>query len=187
MGNKGTANRDRIIEAADALFYHRGYNQTSFSDIAEASDLPRGNFYYYFKSKDEILSAVIEQRLASIGEMLNAWEEEFSDPRVRLKRFVQMLRNSSGEVVRYGCPIGSLSAELGKTQLPLQSEAARTLHLFSDWRTRQLRLLGQPDAGTKAMHLLALAQGASLVSSVYHDQAILDGEAARMDAWIDSC
>ena len=119
--------------------------------------------------------------------MLKGWEHEFPDPRARLKRFVQMLRNSSDEVVRYGCPIGSLSAELGKTQLPLQSEAAQMLQLFREWLTRQLLLLGLPDAKTKAMHLITIAQGASLVSSVYHDPSILDGEAARLDAWIDSC
>ena len=186
MGNKGTAKRERIIEAANALIYQRGYNQTSFTDIAEASGLPRGNFYYYFKSKDEILSAVIEHRLSGIRDMLKQWEVEFPDARSRLKRFVQMLRNSSDELVRYGCPIGSLNAELGKTQLQQQSEAVQMLQLFREWLAKQMHLLDQPDADTQAMHLLAMGQGASLVSNVYQDQAFLDGEAARMDAWIDS-
>ena len=49
MGTKGENNRTRIIEAADQLFYKHGYNQTSFSDIADITGIPRGNFYYYFK------------------------------------------------------------------------------------------------------------------------------------------
>ena len=48
MGTKGEGNRQRIIEAADNLFYRRGYNQTSFQDISDATGIPRGNFYYYF-------------------------------------------------------------------------------------------------------------------------------------------
>ena len=55
MGTKGENNRARIIEAADELFYKRGYNQTSFSDIADITGIPRGNFYYYFKTKEGIL------------------------------------------------------------------------------------------------------------------------------------
>ncbi|MDH5192012.1 MAG: TetR/AcrR family transcriptional regulator, partial [Gammaproteobacteria bacterium] len=57
MGAKGEANRQHIVDVADNLFYQKGYNQTSFTDIAEASEIPRGNFYYYFKTKDEILLA----------------------------------------------------------------------------------------------------------------------------------
>lgn len=51
MGRKGENNRQRIIDAAENLFYRRGYNQTSFQDISDATDIPRGNFYYYYKTK----------------------------------------------------------------------------------------------------------------------------------------
>ena len=70
MGSKGESNRQRIIDAADALFYQRGYNQTSFQDISDETGIPRGNFYYYFKTKDEILSAVVATRAADIGGLL---------------------------------------------------------------------------------------------------------------------
>jgi AcrR family transcriptional regulator len=186
MGDKGTANRERIIEAANTLFYQRGYNQTSFSDIAEASGLPRGNFYYYFKSKDDILAAVIAQRMDDIRAMLAEWEQAFPEPRARLKRFVQMLRNSAADVERYGCPIGSLNVELSKTQLQLQSQAGAMLELFRHWLTDQIAALGHPDANIKALHLVAAAQGISLVTNVYRDQAFLDREAAALDAWVDT-
>ena len=48
MGNKST--RDQIVEAADLLFYHQGFEHTSFSDIAGTVKISRGNFYYHFKS-----------------------------------------------------------------------------------------------------------------------------------------
>ena len=66
MGQKGDALRQRIVAAADQLFYIQGYENTSFSDIAEAVDISRGNFYYHFKSKDDILSAVLDARLEDI-------------------------------------------------------------------------------------------------------------------------
>src|SRR5688500_768121 len=55
--------RDQIVAAADQLFYRRGFEHTSFSDIADAVRISRGNFYHHFKSKDDILDAVIGARL----------------------------------------------------------------------------------------------------------------------------
>lgn len=54
-----TTTRHQIVEAADRLFYERGFEATSFADIAAVVGLSRGNFYYHFRTKDEILEAVI--------------------------------------------------------------------------------------------------------------------------------
>lgn len=62
--------REQIVEAADRLFYEHGYARTSFADIAGAVQISRGNFYYHFKTKDEILDAVIALRLANTRRML---------------------------------------------------------------------------------------------------------------------
>jgi TetR/AcrR family transcriptional regulator, transcriptional repressor for nem operon len=59
---RGAENRERIVAAADRLFYERGFQATSFSDIAEAAGVPKGNFYYYFKTKDALLEGVIDWR-----------------------------------------------------------------------------------------------------------------------------
>ena len=84
MGTKGSVNRQRIVDAADHLFYSRGYNQTSFSDISDETGIPRGNFYYYFKTKEDILAAVVETRLSGLRKMLQACEAASSDPKDRL-------------------------------------------------------------------------------------------------------
>ncbi|MDH5436198.1 MAG: TetR/AcrR family transcriptional regulator, partial [Gammaproteobacteria bacterium] len=107
MGTKGESNRQHIIDVADDLFYQKGYNQTSFTDIAEASEIPRGNFYYYFKTKDEILTAVIEHRVNIMKSMLQMWDEEYSTPLEKLKRFANMLRIEEKNTCQYGCPLGS--------------------------------------------------------------------------------
>ena len=60
-----TTTRANIIDAADQLFYRQGYEHTSFADIADVVQISRGNFYYHFKSKDEILDAVINLRLVN--------------------------------------------------------------------------------------------------------------------------
>ncbi len=64
------ATRNRIIEAADALFYQQGFEHTSFTDIASQVEISRGNFYHHFKTKDAILDAVIQHRMELTETML---------------------------------------------------------------------------------------------------------------------
>ena len=54
--------KHKIISIADRLFYENGFEHTSFADIAAAVNISRGNFYYHFKTKDDILNAVIDLR-----------------------------------------------------------------------------------------------------------------------------
>lgn len=186
MGVKGDTNRQRIIDAASELFYHKGYNLTSFSDIAAAAGLSRGNFYYYFKTKDEILSAVIAQRVRSIRGMLEAWDHQCGGPQERLRRFVGLLDQSQDDIVRYGCPIGSLNMELGKTQGFLQEQARALFDLLRHWLEAQFRELGQSARSQSlALHTLALMQGVSVVGNVYSDPSFLQQEVARIREWAD--
>lgn len=185
--SKGLENRQRIVDAANRLFYQRGYNQTSFSDVAAASGVPKGNFYYYFKSKDDLLTAVIEDRMARIRAMLTEWDQQLPDPKARLKRYAMVLLHEADDVTRYGCPMGSLNVELGKTQLQLQSQAARMFAIFRDWLEHQFVALGKDaESGNLALHLLALNQGAALISNAFPSPGFLRTEVERIQGWIES-
>ncbi|MGB5650311.1 MAG: TetR/AcrR family transcriptional regulator, partial [Sedimenticolaceae bacterium] len=80
MPKKSERTRQRIVEAANRLFYHQGYNQTSFSDVVQAANVPRGNIYYYFKTKDEILEAAVNYRTERISQMLEHWNGSYHTP-----------------------------------------------------------------------------------------------------------
>ena len=148
--------------------------------------MPRGNFYYYFKSKDAILAAVIERRTAGIRAMLDEWRGTVATPRERLKRFVRILDKSQDDILRYGCPMGSLTVELSKTQLQQQSHAREMFEAFRTYLVEQFRALGHvADADALALHMLALTQGVSLMGNVYTDAEFLRREAAQLDAWLD--
>ena len=183
---QGEAVRREIVAAANRLFYHRGYNQTSFSDIAQAAGIPRGNFYYYFKSKDDILGAVIDARIEGIRAMLAAWDAAEPDPRLRLKRFSQMILGSEKDLLRYGCPMGSLNIELGKAQPALKAKAKKMFDLFIDWLTRQLAAVGHANAARLAMEVMGRAQGVAVMTQVYGDREFLHAQLAAFDAWVES-
>jgi len=57
------------------------YNQTSFQDISDSKNIRRGNFYFYFKAKEDILNAVIDARLSALSILLNKFDTEITSPR----------------------------------------------------------------------------------------------------------
>ncbi|MGF1610220.1 MAG: TetR/AcrR family transcriptional regulator [Kiloniellales bacterium] len=186
MGSKTT--RDHIVEAADQLFYRQGYEHTSFSDIADAVQISRGNFYYHFKTKDEILDAVIHERLVNTRTMLERWRVEGKDPADRIRSFIHILIANRAKIKRYGCPVGTLCTELAKLNHASQAEANRLFTLFRTWLRRQFTLLGrEADADALAMHLLARSQGAATLANAFHDETFIKQEVKQMCDWLDSC
>src|SRR5262245_61117102 len=116
------ATRDHIVKAADQLFYRQGYEHTSFSDIADVVRISRGNFYYHFKTKDQILDAVINARLANTRKMLEQWEIEGKRPADRIRSFIHILIANRTDIKRHGCPVGTLCTELAKLTHTSQRE-----------------------------------------------------------------
>jgi TetR/AcrR family transcriptional repressor of nem operon len=182
------ATRDQIVEAADQLFYRQGYAHTSFSDIADAVRISRGNFYYHFKTKDEILDAVIGARLASTRTMLERWEIEGTGPEDRIRSFIHILIANRADIKRYGCPVGTLCSELAKLGHAAQGEANQLFTLFRTWLRRQFTLLGrEADADALAMHLLARSQGVATLANAFHDEKFIKREVNEMCDWLRSC
>lgn len=180
--------RARIIEAADELFYRQGYEHTSFSDIADAVQISRGNFYYHFKSKDEILDAVIDVRLANTGKMLERWETEGRTPADRIRCFIDILIVNRQKIELYGCPVGTLCTELAKLNHASQDEANKLFTLFRTWLRRQFTLLGrETDADVLAMHLLARSQGVAMLANAFHDEKFIRREVALLYDGLNSC
>ena len=180
--------REQIVAAADQLFYRQGYEHTSFANIAEAVRISRGNFYYHFKSKDEILDAVIEARLAATRKMLERWEIEGEGPAERIRSFIHILIANRADIKRYGCPVGTLCTELAKLGHASQGEAKELFTLFRAWLRRQFALLaGEEEADARAMHLLARSQGVATLASAFHDEAFIRQEVKKLDDWLTSC
>ena len=185
MGAKGEGNRQRIVEAAESLFYRRGYNQTSFQDISDATDIPRGNFYYYFKTKEEILNAVIDGRIANLNTMLSGYDAEISYPRERLLKFTNIIEHGRGDVMQSGCPLGTLSSELVKDDSALHEKSKQAFIVLRDWMTQQFEALGLSDAGELAIDLLAKLQGVAVMASVFKDAEYVKRSHLAIKNWIN--
>lgn len=185
MSDKTT--RDHIIEAADRLFYQQGYAYTSFADIADEVQISRGNFYYHFKTKDEILDAVIAHRLAYTQTMLEQWEVSANSPAERILSFIHMLIANQAKIKMHGCPVGTLCTELVKLEHASQAEANKLFTLFRSWLRRQFTALGCKEADRLSIHLLARSQGIATLASAFRDEKFIKQEVREMETWLDAC
>ncbi|MGH7305509.1 MAG: TetR/AcrR family transcriptional regulator, partial [Candidatus Rokuibacteriota bacterium] len=74
----GRSTREAILEAASRLIHVHGYNHTSLDDVLRESGVGKGNFYYHFKSKEDLGYAILDQIIGSFLE--RTLEPCFSDP-----------------------------------------------------------------------------------------------------------
>lgn len=69
---KGDLKRAQILDAAEKLFFEKGYDRTSVQDILDALGMSKGGFYHYFDSKESVLRSVSERRAESRFEKLSS-------------------------------------------------------------------------------------------------------------------
>lgn len=178
--------REEIVTAADDLFYRQGFDATSFADIAAAVNISRGNFYYHFQSKDEILAAVMQRRSDATREMLDRWESIGETPADRIRCFIRILIENQSKIRQFGCPVGTMFTELAKLDHTAKADARRLFSLFRDWLAVQFTKLGHAgQADTLAMQVLARSQGVATLASAFPDEEFLTREVRAMEAWLD--
>lgn len=92
--------RDKLIEVARQLFAHKGVENTTMNDIANASDKGRRTIYTYFKSKREIYNAVIESETGQLLEKLKTIVHRDESPEQKLREYVACRFEAMKEIVR---------------------------------------------------------------------------------------
>ena len=70
-----TGKRARLVAAARQMVHQQGVESTTLADIAQAAGVPLGNVYYYFKTKDDIIQAVVESHLREADTLLAGIED----------------------------------------------------------------------------------------------------------------
>ena len=178
--------RELIVKTADQLFYQKGYNLTSFSDISTLSNVPRGNLNYYFKTKNEVLVAVIQYRVAEMQKMLLSWEKEYKTPLARLQRYAQIVSNVKNEVIHYGCPMGTLNTELGKAQQELRAITKEQFLVFEKWIEKQFQAMNCcGNAAELTMHLMVWTQGVATMAFIHQDTKLIRREVKSIISWLE--
>ncbi|MEV7021284.1 helix-turn-helix domain-containing protein [Kitasatospora sp. NPDC093558] len=180
------AKRRRLTAAAATVLHQKGVERTSIADIAQAAGVPVGNVYYYFKTKDDLVEAALTEHTATL-DALTAELDRLPDPRARLQGLVAAWVAQRDTAARYGCPIGTLAAEVDKRDPGgLDESAARAVRRLLGWAAEQFRELGTEDPDGHALTLVAGYQGMSLLANALREPGVMAREGDRLLAWLDS-
>lgn len=106
--------KEKILRCARELFYHVGFQATSVDDIIDRTGVAKSNFYYHFKSKEQLAFAVLEMQVDEYEEWIGlSLRNSALSPSERLRQFFAQLCQAQQEMQKMaGCPFGNFAATL---------------------------------------------------------------------------
>jgi AcrR family transcriptional regulator len=183
---KEPGKRERLVDAACSLAYRQGIGRTTLAEIAEFADVPLGNVYYYFKTKDEIVAAVVEARVGELAGALAALDRAHRSPKARLKALLRFVAAQGNSIAEFGCQYGTLCTDLVKRTGGTDTDAARLMVTLIDWAEAQFRAMGRRDASDRAIQFVAAYQGAAVLTNALGQPELMARQARRVERWIDT-
>jgi TetR/AcrR family transcriptional regulator, transcriptional repressor for nem operon len=180
----GRSTREAIISAATRLIHVHGYNATSLDDVLRESGVGKGNFYYHFKSKEDLGYAILDKIVH--GFLERTLEPCFADadaaPLGQIRCFLdrvleaQRERNCVG-----GCVMGNLASELSDVHEGFRTRLAT---LFTAWHARLVsaleaargrgELVQVTEPETLARFIVASIEGAILLAKLSKDIRVME-------------
>ena len=134
--------RDRILNAGRHLFWERGYSATGLADILQRAKARSGSFYHFFKSKEDLLHAVLDMYVEALHPVIiEPATRAGADGISRVFAILDGYRRALLETnCTYGCPIGRLALEIEPANAPAMDLIAKNL---TGWTTAVEALLLQ--------------------------------------------
>ena len=181
MDRQGTL-RERLLAAADELFYAEGITPVGVKRIREASDVAKSSLYQHVKSKDQLVAAYLEGRSQSLRARLDAAVKVAGpDPRARQEAVLTELGRWFGEPGFRGCPFINVAAEMPGPGHPALAVATRHREWLSSLFGGIATRAGAADPGRLARQLLMLYNAAMVEAQAGNTSAAADaGAAARL-------
>jgi TetR/AcrR family transcriptional repressor of nem operon len=114
---------EEIIRKGAELIHAQGFNATGLQQILQVAGIPKGSFYFYFRSKEDFGLEIIDYFNAIIGGIFTRYLSDKKIPPVRrlekLFEYYEAAFQKNGAAL--GCPIGNLSLELADTNERLRA------------------------------------------------------------------
>jgi TetR/AcrR family transcriptional repressor of nem operon len=168
---RGTATRDRIVQAAADLMYVKGVNATTLDDVIAASGVSKSQLYWHFPGKEDLIHAVIALRGQQVLERENQRLQRLHSYRGLIRWRNALIQANSLQNGAYGCALGSMANELADQD---EQAVISLADLFESWEEllatglRRMQAEGtlSPDADARqlAIGLMAALQGGYLLA-----------------------
>ncbi len=178
---KGKESRQHLIECAAELFWKNGYSATGISEILKQTGLPKGSFYFYFKSKDDLATAVTEYYQKILLEQFrsssqrNDWESFIEEI------FDYLFGRATGQTFA-GCPYAVMGMETALSKPAVASVFMEGLKKFEQIFQEVLLYSGlSPDhAKILSQRMLSIYQGYLLLERISNNTSFLKNARKNM-------
>ena len=173
---KGEESRQRLIECAAKLFWKNGYSATGISEILRQTDLPKGSFYFYFKSKDDLATAVTEYYQKILLEQFqnssqgNDWESF-------IEEIFDFLSERTNGHTFAGCPYAVMGMETALSKPALACVFMEGLKKIEQIFQEVLLYSGLPPEHAK---MLSIYQGCLLIGRISDNTSCLKNARKNM-------
>jgi TetR/AcrR family transcriptional regulator, transcriptional repressor for nem operon len=183
--------RCNIIMAARYLFWERGFEATSVSDILQRSGVQSGSFYYFFESKKALLGAVLQSYLQAFDqEVVAPIFQATTDPLQRIFGILNAYRHSiEASKCAYGCPIGRLALEIDSKDKEVFSLIRAN---FSQWTKVICECLQATETPSRNLDynaisrfILVIMEGAVMQTRVYGDVSYFDSAVSQLRDYLN--
>lgn len=142
-----------LLKTGARFFREKGYNHTGIQEVLQTTGVPKGSFYYYFKSKEDFGLEIIDNNASEHNWVLDSYlNDETLTPLTRLRRYFEAkCEEFTSLQCREGCLLGNLGQELADQN---ERFRLRLEEIFAQWRDRYVECLQQAqDTGEIPPHL----------------------------------
>ena len=192
MARPASTTRDRIILAAVELFYTQGYEATGMAQILKKSKANSGSFYFFFKSKEHLLDAVLDWYLANLEPIIvRPAYAASADP---IERIFALLDGYRQKILitdfTFTCPIGRLALEIDPARRKIHEKIAAN---FDGWtaavrqclRDAAGRFPDSTDFDQLAQFVLTVMEGGVMQARTHRSLAAFDASVASLQDYFD--
>ena len=176
-----TATRARLVDAARELFWEKGYEATSLGEVSKRAKANPGSLYYFFKTKEELLLAVLDRYTELLWpRVMEPAFKAVGDPMVRIFAILEGYRQGLiATKFTHGCPIGNLALEVGDLLPSAREKIAANFDGWVGWVKKCLddaaeHLPPEVDRAALARFVLTLMEGAVMQARVYRNLEAFD-------------
>jgi AcrR family transcriptional regulator len=177
--------RERLLKAADELFYAEGVHSVGIDRVIERADVARASLYSTFGSKDELIRGYLERRAEILKERLRAAAEAHADPREALLSVFSVQAATFARPGYQGCAFNRATAEAAPGSAAYQVPRAyrRWLH---DFFAGLAASAGAPEPDLLARQFQLLYDGANLAASLDGSAGVTAASRAAAEALLDA-
>lgn len=179
---------ERILATSLRLFCEKGYYATSIEEIAKQAQISKGLLYHYFRSKEEVLSALVDRRIDDVLVVMNAAKRKRT-PAAQIRQIVEGALadvQRQPEVFRFYLNLFSqpkLDPSVANASQTLMEEQARQFEV----QTTMFEKLGVENPRVRSLYFSSTLQGIMLMYSTYPTTFPLDVVKAQVIAEFCDC